>query len=145
MEEKVVSKDKLLEAVKSFKLEKEIKVPELAKHLNLPEDECIFKIKGASFEDHIRAVELQKQPYRFVREILSKIKEGYTLEQLADLEEKFLNPETSEQTIFDLTMFQRCVLEPGFSFEEVVELSKVVPELINRVTTEIVNITSVEK
>jgi len=143
--EVIVDKEKLLKAVESFELEKTIHVPELSSLLNLPEEECYLKVKGASFEDHIRAMELQKQPYRMVRNLVDKLKENPSSQDAVNLGKLFLDPEISEQTVFDLTIFQRCVIEPKLTFEEVVELSKVAPEVINRVTSEIIQITSVEK
>jgi len=142
MEEKIVDKNLLIQKIDSFRKEKYIHVPELAGLVGLPEEECLIKIRGASLEDHLRANELKKQPYLFMQSLIMKMKRGYLFEEISQLAHLYVNPEISEVVVFELTLFQRCVLEPAFTMEEVVRISEVAPGVINKVVAEIVELTA---
>jgi len=137
----IVSSDILKKEVDKFNKEEVIHVPELNVLFNIPEDECYMRIRGASLEDHLRAIEISKTPYRVLREVLMKAKKGFSLSEIINMGEKVLNPELSEQTAFEICMFERCVIEPKLNYQEILKLSTVAPTVVNKVANKAINIT----
>lgn len=146
MEEKViVQKDLLMSIVDKCDVERVIHIPELNKLFGIPEDECYMRIRGASLEDHLRALEIQKTPYRALREVMLKAKRNAVMSEVLSLGDSFLNPELSERTAFELCIFERCVIEPKLTYSEILKLSTVAPEIVNKVALAAIEITSAEK
>jgi hypothetical protein len=143
--EMIVDKEVLSKALKSFELEKKIYSPELSGILKMPEEMCYVKIRGASLEDHIKARDLSGNSMRLLSEIIPLIKEKTKLVDLEDLKKRYARLETSEKTVLILTIFHRCVLEPEFEYEEVVELSKKVPAFVDNIAHEALSMTSLEE
>lgn len=111
MKEKVIlNKEKFLNIINEFDSVRDFEITEL-KNIS------ILKIKSASLDDQIRAQELS----------ISSITKNIFQKN----EEKTFHP----KTLFEIDIFYRCIIEPKFTMEEVVRISKVCPELINKVCT----------
>lgn len=111
MKEKVIlNKEKFLNIINEFDSVRDFEITEL-KNIS------ILKVKSASLDDQIRAQELS----------ISSITKNIFQKN----EEKTFHP----KTLFEIDIFYRCIIEPKFTMEEVVRISKVCPELINKVCT----------
>ena len=141
--EVILDKELFTKAAEEFVLEEKIYSPELSEFLNTPKEECYIKIKGASLEDHIRAREMSGASMRMLVELSNAI-EGKQLIDPQEIKKKYFNPEVSEKTALILHIFHRCVMKPKFSFEEVIKLSELIPEFVDRIAGEALEITSLE-
>lgn len=111
MKEKVIlNKEKFLNIINEFDSVRDFEITEL-KNIS------ILKVKSASLDDQIRAQELS----------ISSITKNIFQKN----EEKTFHP----KTLFEIDIFYRCIIEPKFTMEEVIRISKVCPELINKVCT----------
>jgi hypothetical protein len=110
MKEKIVlNKEKFLSVINNFDSTQDFEITELK---NIP----ILKVKSASLDDQIRARELSSSS--FVKAMFEKNKK-----------ENNFHP----KTVFEIDIFHKCVIEPEFTMEEVIKVSKKYPELINKV------------
>ena len=142
-QEVILDKGVLSKAIENFVLERKMYAPELEMLLEVPKEMCYIKIRGASLEDHIRARELSNASLRLLTELSNNI-EGKQLIDPEEVKNRYFNPEISEKTVLILNIFHRCVVEPKFEYEEVVELSKRAPEFVDRIAGEALEITSLE-
>lgn len=113
MKEKVIlNKEKFLDIIDRFDSVRDFEITELK---GIP----ILKVKSASLDDQIRAQELSTSS--FVKLMFEKGREN----------EKTFH----SKTLFEIDVFHKCVIEPKFTMEEVIKVSKSYPELINKVCT----------
>jgi len=111
MKEKVLlDKGKFLNIIDRFDSVQDFEITELK---NIP----VLKVKSASLDDQIRAQELSTSS--FVKSMFEKSKEN----------EKTFHP----KALFEIDIFHKCVIEPEFTMEEVIKVSKSYPELVNKV------------
>lgn len=143
IQEVMLDKDLLMEKVKVFDLRRTIPVPELSEFLDVPKEECNLIVRGASLEDHIRAGDIGKGHGQIFGKALEMLKEGGTVIPVEI--EKQMASLLSEKVAFDITIFQRCVEEPEFELQEVIKLSTVIPEVINKIAGVALGITDLEK
>ncbi len=142
-QEIILNKEVFAKAVEGFVLEEKIYAPELSGFLNVSKENCYIKIKGASLEDHIRTREMSGAAMRMIVELSNAI-EGKQLIDPEEVKRKYFNPEVSEKTTLILHIFHQCVMEPKFSFEEVLKLSELIPEFVDKIAGEALEITSLE-
>lgn len=111
MKEKVIlDKEKFLCMINNFDPVQDFEIKEL-------KDIPILKVKNASLDDQIRAQELAESS--FMKTMFDKSNKSA------------FHPKVS----FEMQIFCKCVLKPKFTMEEVIKISDVYPELINRVCT----------
>ena len=107
MKEKIVlNKKKFLDIIYNFNSIQTFEITELK---GIP----ILKIKPASLNDQIKAQELLSV---FIKK--------------EDLKNLF-----HPKALFEIEIFHKCVIDPIFTIEEIVKISEVYPELINKVCT----------
>ncbi len=141
--EVILDKEVFTKAAEEFVLEEKIYSPELSEFLNVPKENCYIKIKGASLEDHIRARELSNASLRLLTELSNSI-EGKQLIDPEEVKNRYFNPEISEKTALIQHIFHRCVIDPKFALEEVIKLSELIPEFVDKIAGEALEITSLE-
>lgn len=113
MKEKIIlNKEKFLGIIDRFDSVRDFEITELK---NIP----VLKVRSASLDDQIRAQELSTSS--FIKSMFEKSGEN----------EKTFHP----KALFEIDIFHKCVIEPEFTMEEVIKVSKVYPELINKVCT----------
>ena len=142
--EVLINKEALLNYTNSFEIYRDIHLPELSKILGVPENECKIKVKGASLDDHITAGDLSRLPFQILQYVSKKIEEE-DYESIRKLNEEELNKRFNQKTLFEIHLFKRCVIDPVFTVDEVMKLSEVLPEVVNKVTNEILKMTSLEE
>jgi len=135
----LINKDDILNFTMGVGKEYEIKIPEW-KDIS----EGVLVVRPAQLDDHISAQN-------------TKVPTKIMMEYYNDCREKNIEPDTKEikriseignlheKTQFELQIFQRCVIKPLFSIAEVVEVSKVFPEVINRVVKTILSLSAHRK
>lgn len=135
-QKQLLSKEKILAFVRNFETEYEVPVSEMKDIV----ENGILLVRPASLDDHIQAGQLKNNSIfiaRYISDCLAKKVE-------IDYEKfkMFGSAETmNERTYFEIDIFQRCVTAPKFSFNEVVELSRVFPTVINRVVKFVLSLT----
>lgn len=113
MKEKIIlNKEKFLDIIDRFDSIRDFEIKELK---NIP----VLKVKSASLDDQIRAQELSTSS--FVKSMFEK----------SEKEEESFHP----KALFEIDIFHKCVIEPKFTMEEVIKVSKTYPELVNKVCT----------
>ena len=60
-------------------------------------------------------------------------------------EQVFSDEQLHPNTNFEILIFRKCVVEPKFTTQEVISLSEVMPEFVNRIVTIALGITSLPK
>ena len=93
--------------------------------------------------DHLQCQKLSEQPGLIFGYIMKCSNEGKQIDQneiLKIVEEERIG----DNTIFEISLFQRNVKKPKFKYEEVFELSEKCPELVNRIAMFSLGITSME-
>lgn len=117
-----------IDTVKDYPVRKEF-----TKILGYKNDEqVILKVKGASLDDQITCQNLAKKTPFILMHVLSLISnsEKFDFEKLLEqIEDDRLN----DNTIFELNLFERNVIDPKFTFKEVYEISEKIPEFVNEV------------
>lgn len=91
-----------------------------------------FRVRLASLDDQIKARHLASAPISAMIKMYQRIVDGTNLskeELVKDIIISGLHP----KTVLTMSIFIRCVIEPVFTPEEVIELSKTYPDLVNRV------------
>lgn len=113
MKEKIIlNKEKFLDIIDRFVSVRDFEITELK---GVP----VLKVKSASLDDQIRAQELSTSS--FMKSMFEKSGD----------DEKTFHP----KTLFEIDVFHKCVIEPEFTMEEVIKVSRKYPELINKVCT----------
>ncbi len=123
----LTDKNRLLKFIHNFQSEHEIEVSEW-KHINNGK----IRIRGATLDDH-HACQSTKTPIAMTAEYMLKcVKEDKEIDKevLKIFQE---NNSMNVNACFEVNLFQKCVVKPKFSLDEVVELSKVFPEVVNRI------------
>lgn len=119
-EKMLLDKKKFLDIIDNFDSVYEFEMKEFVGFVNIP----VLRVKSASLDDHIKAQELSASS--FMKSMLEKNKS----------DEKAFHP----KTLFEIDIFHKCVIEPEFTMEEVIRISKICPELINKVCTFVLGI-----
>ena len=92
----------------------------------------VLKVKGASLDDHIAAQNLSNNTPFILAEIYKKVKNNETIDYTRIVDD-FMSDKMLHNTMFELSLFQRNVLKPKFTYEEVLDISEKIPEFINSV------------
>ena len=132
MRKVLLDRKSLLKGLSDFQSEDEVYFPELEGLFGSSKGEIPFlKIKGASLDDQIAAQTIASKARIAVVEMIKNFGKKEAL--------KVLNRELSskasilnEKTQLEISIFHRCVVQPMFSLEEVIWLSKKLPEVVNR-------------
>jgi hypothetical protein len=91
-----------------------------------------LKVKKASLDDQIQARELSSAYAVKFRALVKEIRSGnYPTEK--KIKEVLSNPDRHEKTELQIAIFERCVVDPKFEYDEIVELNERHPELVNEV------------
>lgn len=136
----LLDKDILNRYVESFDLIREVYVPELKDILG--QEVPIIKVRGASLNDHITAKNLSSRPMILLGTVLNEIINGREVNAGLIRNEVFSEDQLHPDARFEIDLFKRCVVEPKFAMEEVISISNVMPEFINRVVKLAIGITA---
>src|SRR5210317_605982 len=130
-EKVLIDKDKLMNFVGSFEKVHNFPVPELKKILG---KKTVFKVKGASLDDHIRANELASAVPILLSHMVDKLEKNEPIDNKS-FTTMIDKKEIHNSTFFEINLFHKCVIDPKLTISEILELSEVMPELINNVVT----------
>jgi hypothetical protein len=130
----VLDKDALDQFINNFPTEYEFEAPELAELLSITEGVPILKVKPASLDDRIQARKLYSKPLHILHHIAVKVKDGEEV-TVDDFRPPHPEGAIDASAYFEIKIFHKCVIEPKFTMEEVINMSTVFPELINRAAT----------
>lgn len=138
---------KLNDYIDNFKGELDVEYPELREIMGLKEDEvAVLTIKAASLNDHIRAQSLNEQTaimaIKMAEWAQSKGKGEHPVDFQKMLEE--LTKPMMSKTYLEVSIFHRCVIKPTFTMREAVRISEVLPEVVNRVASTALLMSSLE-
>lgn len=147
MEKVLINRTSLLDYVENFKKFEDVPFPELKGQFGCSGDEIpVLKIKAASLDDQIRANTI----YEKVAVMAVQMMEGFIKrdpKKILDLEKmaKELNsPNLHEKTHIEVSLFHKCVVQPQFSLLESVKISEALPEVVNRVASIALQLSSME-
>ena len=142
MDEVVVDKDKLMEYITHFDKIETMEIPEFRQFLGA--EDCdkvpVIKLRGASLDDHMKAQSLNSVPLLIYRFILKRYQESKYFD-VDKVEEALKDDTLLPNTRFEISLFHRNVIEPNFTMENVIEISEVYPDVVNRVVRRILGIT----
>ncbi len=140
----IVDVEKLEKFVDDFAVEYELEAPELKEILGLNGNEIpIMKVRPASLDDHIKSQDIVTQTL-YKLKILHKELDEKGLNEIDTSEYEALDDVLDDRTIFEVNLFSSCVIEPKFTPEQVIEMSKVMPDFINKVAAFVTELTNVE-
>lgn len=103
-------------------------------------NKVVLKVRGASLDDQLTCQNLGKKTPVILTHVLSLISKGKQID-FEKLLEQIQEDKLSDNTIFELNLFERNVIDPKFTFKEVYEISEKIPELINEVVCFILSLT----
>ena len=130
-----VKKELIQKYLDGIDIVQEIKIPEFKSAVLGKTEIPIFKVKRASLDDQIQARELSSKPIQVLASILERLKVGQEI-NLDDIDLEINRTDGLHQkTIMEITLFEKCVLDPKFTREEVLELSQAFPSLVNRIVS----------
>jgi len=127
----VVDKQMIVDDMEDFDIVREFPVPEYAKE---GEDDPVFIVRMASLDDQIIARELSTRPVASLMSVLKKVRDGDKVDN-SDILDILKKPDIHEKTMMEINLFYRCVMNPKFTLEEVWELSRKKPKLVNRLAS----------
>lgn len=123
-----VTVNDVLRIVREEQKREKFDAPELASYFKGATP--VLTVRRASLEDHIQARKLAAAPMNALEQIIQAVKLGESID-LELIESVLHDAETHPKTDFELKIFKRCVY-PEFTLQEVEEISKVFPFLVNR-------------
>jgi hypothetical protein len=125
----IAKKSTITKAIKEFEKIKYYPVPEF-KDGN---GEVIprFKVKMASLDDQVQSRHLVEHPSRVLVRVMKQVADGEKID--AEKLKEDIYKDVHPKTLLTCFIFERCVLQPKFKIEEVIELSETHPELVNDV------------
>jgi hypothetical protein len=92
-----------------------------------------FKVKMATLDDQIQSRHLSEHPTRLLASVLKKVMKGEKVDVKSLREDIYRD--VHPKTLLTCFIFQRCVLNPKFNIDQVIELSETHPDLVNNVAT----------
>jgi hypothetical protein len=112
-------------------------VPELDGVFGSP---CVFKVRKAALDDHIRASTLGNKQGHVLAWVLNKIKKGEKLDLEGligkinnEFEEGSDGTGLHENTMFEIDLFRRVVAFPKFNLKETISLSHAFPHVVHNI------------
>jgi len=124
----IAKKDRIKKSIKEFGQIKFYPVPEFEKDGTIPN----FKVKMASLDDQIKAHDLSQASNRLLIRLMTSMRENQEIDY-AEFRKQIYYDDLHPKTIQACEIFQRCVLDPKFKIEEVMEMSETHPELVNNI------------
>lgn len=146
MQKVVLNKNRVMEYARSFKGEKYIEFPELREFLGYAEDKVpVLLIKAASLDNHIRVNSIIERSTIKAIKMIEGAKRG-DFKEVFDVEsiKHELESPILEKTSIEISIFHSCVVKPKFTMREAVLISMSMPEVVNRVAKEALNMSSLE-
>lgn len=126
----VVDKELLMKKLDSFESIHDVEVPEFQKD---GERIPIFKVRKASLDDQINARELSTKPVMALGRIAKAVKDGKQIDSEFIQSVMLQRLPVNEKTLMEINLFSNNVLEPKFTVEDALKLSKSHPKLVNRI------------
>jgi len=124
----IAKKDRITKTIKEHDKVKFYPVPEFSENGVIPN----FKVKMASLDDQIKAHDLSLAPNRLLLRLMTMMRDNQEIDY-ADFRKQLYFDDLHPKTIQACEIFQRCVLQPKFKLEEVMELAETNPELVNNI------------
>lgn len=98
----------------------------------MPENERILKVKGASLDDHIKCQELSTQQGLLIKYVFDCFDKNILVDQDKILE-LINSKKLNDKTLFEISLFEKNVIEPKFTTQEILTMSEKFPEFVNSV------------
>jgi len=137
----VLDKAKIDQYIEKFQLIRKIDLPlDVAKRLG----GSFIKVRGASLDDHIKARELSSAPMILLATVVDKAVKGEEIDIDMLKGQIYSGENLHPNTNFEIEIFASCVIEPKFTVAEVIKLSQVMPEFVNKVVNRCLEITSIQ-
>lgn len=145
MRKVLLDRKKLLTGLSDFNFEDEVPFPELEGLFGSSKGEIpVLRIKAASLDDQITANAIMEKARITAVGMIEKFGQKEILEKL-NLNETTKTSFMDDKTQLEISLFHRCVIQPMFSLEEVVWLAERLPEVVNRVATTALYLSSMER
>lgn len=146
MKKVLLNKKRIQAHLKKFKGKIDVEFPELTGKLGFPEDVVpVLKIKAASLDDHLRAKTIVERASIMAIRIVEALDKGQ-MHNMFDIDaiNKELRDPVNEKAFLEVSIFHRCVLAPKFTMKEAYRLSMIMPEVVNRVASQALMMSSLE-
>lgn len=135
--------NKLLQNLKVREKEATVEFPELREYLGYNEGTVpTITIKAAGLDEHLRCQGIHHKAAIMTVKLLDSLKKNQPLNAEA-LNVEMEDPVYSK-TLFEIALFKRCCIKPKFTMKQAVEISEILPEVINRVATKALIMSSLE-
>jgi len=139
----ILDKAKIDQYVEKFQLVYKIEIPEDVRE-KLGCESSFIRVRGASLDDHIKARELSSAPMMLLATIVDKASKGEEIDVDMLKGQIYSGENLHPNTNFEIEIFASCVIEPKFTVAEVIKLSQVMPEFVNKVVNRCLEITSIQ-
>jgi len=145
-EKVILNKDSFVDFINNKTIIREFKIPlKWNKKIGLKENEqFILRVKGASLDDHIQCKSLANQP-GILFSYINKCSEKGEKVDFNKIMEIINSEKIGNSTIFELSVFKRNVVDPKFTFEEILQISEKAPRFINEVVKFSLDLTEIEQ
>lgn len=144
----VLDADKIKSYVEEFKGTIDVEFPELRGILNMSSEEMpVVTIKAASLDDQLRAQSIYEQT---AIRALALVEWANGKDPNSDpiglekMMEEIRQP-MHHKSFLEISIFHRCVVNPEFTMRQSVKISEVLPEVVNRVATAALEMSSLER
>lgn len=142
----LLNKKSITTYLKKFKKEEDVEFPELAGKLGFDEDKIpVLKIKAAGLDDHLRAKTIIERAAIMAVRIAEAFKANDPTKAInfKEMNEELRNP-VCQKAFLEVSIFHRCVIKPQFTMKQSYQISQVMPEVVNRVASKALRMSSLE-
>lgn len=146
MKKVLLNKKSIQTHLKKFKGKEVIEFPELTGKLGFSKEVIpTFTIKAASLDDHLRAKTIVERAAIMAVRIVESLEKN-EMHKMFDIDaiNKELRDPVNEKAFLEISIFHRCVVKPKFTMKEAYKLSQAMPEIINRVASRALMMSSLE-
>ena len=118
---RILNREEIIKRIQGFKDTRDFPVEQMkGDDGEIP----IFKVRKASLNDQIEAREFSSSTFQLLTKMMKKMKDGEDFD-MSDILHSMQNRDMNPKTDLEIRIFQRCVVEPKFTYDEVLDLSKV--------------------
>lgn len=145
----LLNRKNLMVHLKRFSRYRDVEFPELSGKMGFPEDVVpVLKIRAASLDNHIRARTVAERAAIMGMKIVKDTTEGMKKDvgeflNIDWITEELKKPQ-NEKTMLEVSLFHRCVVKPKFTMRDAYVISESMPEVVNRVATTALQMSSLE-
>jgi hypothetical protein len=148
MQKVVIDPERIVEYSESFESKVDVEFPELREFLGMADNEMpVLKIKAASLNDQVRAQTLYEQAAIVAVRMMewASNQKGRIDPVGFDQFSKELREPMNAKTHLEISLFHRCVIDPEFTMRQSVRISEALPEVVNRVASKALELSSLQR